>query len=272
MMDSTKLLGRIPPLLGVFRSAGTRYHLWYYRSFVWDTTTWIGVKTLKSPADMWNYQEILYSLKPSLVIEFGTRFGGSTLFFAGVMRQNQNRFKVLSVDIDGQTISERTRSDSDIELLISSSLDPKVAQRIAALRREYPGPVFAILDSDHAKQHVLAEMKTLRPLLVSNDYLIVEDSNVNGHPVYPTHGPGPFEAIEEYFREFPDDYKHDETREKKFGFTFAPPRIPDQTLMTARRRPRRCRRYRPPSPHIQEPVFIERDCMLLPSCSHPRLA
>lgn len=216
------LLRKIPTRLGIFRSAGTRYHLWYYRMSLWDTTTWVGVKTLKSPADMWNYQEILYSLKPSLVVEYGTRFGGSALFFAGVMRQIQKRFKVFSVDIDGETISERTRLDPDIELLSCSSLDPKVARRISALRREYPGPVFAILDSDHSKQHVLAEMKTLRSVLVSNDYLIVEDSNVNGHPVYPTHGPGPFEAIKEYFREFPDDYKHDETREEKFGFTFAP--------------------------------------------------
>jgi len=88
------------------------------------------------------------------------------------------------------------------------------------LRSQYPGPAFAILDSDHRKDHVLAELKLLRPVLVSGDYLIVEDSNVNGHPVYATHGPGPFEAREEYFREFPDD-KFDTAREAKFGSTFA---------------------------------------------------
>lgn len=207
--------------LGFFRSAGTRYHLWYYRNFVWDTTTWAGVKTLKSPSDMWNYQEILQSLKPSLVIEFGTRFGGSALFFAAVMRQIGKPFKLLSVDVDAATVSERTRQDPDIELLTLSSLDSAVAERIAKLRHAYPGPAFAILDSDHSKAHVLAEMKVLRPLLVSGDYLIVEDSNVNGHPVYPAHGPGPFEAMEEYFREHPDDYTRDTARETKFGFTFA---------------------------------------------------
>lgn len=207
--------------LGFFRSAGTRYHLWYYRNRVWDTTTWAGVKTLKSPSDMWNYQEILFSLRPALVIEFGTRFGGSALFFAAVMRQLGSRFKILSVDIDAATISEKTRQDPDVELLTSSSADPKVAQRIAALHKEYPGPVFAILDSDHSKAHVLAEMKLLRPVLIQGDYVVVEDSNVNGHPVYASHGPGPFEAMEEYFREFPDDYAHDGPREEKFGFTFA---------------------------------------------------
>jgi cephalosporin hydroxylase len=216
-----KLIKRIHARLSFFRSAGTRYHLWYYRQRVWDTTTWVGVKTLKSPSDMWNYQEILCALKPSLVIEFGTRYGGSALFFAAVMRQIGGRFKLLSVDIDAETVSQQTRQDPDIELLSTSSIDPRVGERITRLRSEYPGPVFVILDSDHSKAHVLSEMKTLRPLLVSGDYVIVEDSSVNGHPVFPTHGPGPFEAIHEYFEQHPEDYRYDTVREGKFGFTFA---------------------------------------------------
>jgi cephalosporin hydroxylase len=220
-METMRLMEKIQERLGFFRSAATRYHLWYYRKQIWNTTTWIGVKVLKSPVDMWNYQEILCQLQPSLVIEFGTRYGGSALFFASVMRQIGNPFKVFSVDVDGETISQETRKDPDIELLTMSSLDGRVAARIATLRKEYRGPAFAILDSHHSKAHVLAEMKSLRPLLVSGDYLVVEDSNVNGHPVYPSHGPGPFEARDEYFREFPEDYQFDTAREDKFGFTFA---------------------------------------------------
>jgi cephalosporin hydroxylase len=170
---------------------------------------------------MWNYQEILTSLQPSVVIEFGTRFGGSTLFFADVMRQIGNRFKLLSVDIDASNISERTRRDPDVELLTLSSVDPEVAERITALRRDFTGPAFAILDSDHVKAHVLAEMKSLRPVLVSGDYLIVEDTNLNGHPVYASYGPGPFEAMTEYLRQYPDDYRRDDARESKFGYSFA---------------------------------------------------
>ena len=215
------LIKRIHARLGFFRSAGTRYHLWYYRNRIWDTTTWVGVKTLKSPSDMWNYQEILHSLRPSLVIEFGTRFGGSALFFAAVMRQVGNRFRLLSVDIDGKTVSQQTRRDPDIELLTMSSLDPRVGKRIANLRSEYPGPAFVILDSDHSQAQVMGEMKALRPLLVSGDYVIVEDSCVNGHPVYPSHGPGPFEAILEYVTQYPEDYTNDASRETKFGFAFA---------------------------------------------------
>jgi cephalosporin hydroxylase len=126
------------------------------------------------------------------------------------------------VDIDADTVSQKTRQDADIELLTTSSTDPRVALRIAALHEEYPGPVFAILDSDHAKDHVLGEMKLLRPLLSKGDFMIVEDSNVNGHPVYPSHGPGPYEAIEDYMRQFPSDYLRDTARERKFGFTWAP--------------------------------------------------
>jgi cephalosporin hydroxylase len=216
-----RFLRGIGAKLGFFRSAASRYHLWYYRKRIWDTTTWVGVKTLKSPSDMWNYQEILSGLTPSVVIEFGTRFGGSALFFAAVMRQIGNPFKVLSVDVDSSNISERTRRDPDVELLTLSSVDPRVAERIASLRRVYPGPAFVILDSDHAEVHVLAEMKSLRPVIVRGDYVVVEDSNTNGHPVYPGHGPGPFEAMEKYFRQYPNDYERDSDRESKFGFSFA---------------------------------------------------
>jgi cephalosporin hydroxylase len=75
-----KLTGKIKERMGFFRSSATRYHLWYYRNQIWDTTTWFGVKTLKSPSDMWNYQEILSALQPCVVIEFGTRFGGLRYF------------------------------------------------------------------------------------------------------------------------------------------------------------------------------------------------
>jgi cephalosporin hydroxylase len=203
-------------------SAAEKYHIWYYTTKVWERTSWAGVTTYKSPSDMWNYQEILSDLKPSLVIEFGTAFGGSALFFASVMRQIGNPFKVLSVDTNSERIDEKARRDTDIELLTMSSTDDQVARRIAALREDYRGSVFCILDSDHSEKHVLAEMNMLRPLLRAGDYLVVEDSNINGHPVNPLWGNGPFEAIARYFRSHPSDYLHDIQREAKFGFTFAP--------------------------------------------------
>jgi len=198
------------------------YHLWYYNTGVWQQTTWMGVQTYKSPMDMWNYQEILYFLKPSVIIEFGTWKGGSALFFSSVMQQIGRPYVVISVDITESRISEQTKSDPNIRLLTMSSAAPEVRQTLLALRHDYPGPAFAILDSDHSKQHVLAEMTNLRDILVAGDYLVVEDSNINGHPVAKSFGPGPYEAIQEYFRMFPHDYEHDFDRERKFGFSFAP--------------------------------------------------
>ncbi len=198
------------------------YHKWYYNTNVWKKTTWMGVDCWKSVSDMWNYQEILFDLKPSLVIEFGTAHGGSALFWADIMRRIGNPFKVLSVDVSHQLLDRAARHDPDVLFVKSRSTVPAVAEQIRSLKSEYPGKIFAILDSDHAKDHVLAEMKLLRPLLAAGDYLIVEDSMLNGHPVLPGWGPGPYEAIEAYEDEFPNDYTHDRARENKFGFTYAP--------------------------------------------------
>src|SRR5579859_1846252 len=197
------------------------YHLWYYNTKVWATTSWMGVGTLKSPMDMWNYQEILVALQPSMIVEFGTWCGGSALFFASVMRQIGKPFVVYSVDISHARVSDKAKSDPNLRLVTKSSASEEVRHQIAALRRDYRGPMFAILDSDHSKDHVLAEMKNMRDVMVAGDYMVVEDSNLNGHPVDRSFGPGPYEAIEEYFRLFPNDYEHDLERERRFGFTFA---------------------------------------------------
>lgn len=203
-------------------NAGLAYHLWYYNQQVWTTTTWAGVKALKSPGDMWNYQEIIFELKPSLIIEFGTYSGGATLFFAALLDQMSHRSKILSVDIDHHIMDERLNHHPRIELMLASSTTPQVAQKISQLRQEFPGSVFVILDSNHEKNHVFAEMLLLRPLLKTGDYLIVEDGNINGHPVLPGWGEGPYEAIEQYVSLYPHDYQFDQDREQKFGFTFAP--------------------------------------------------
>ena len=203
-------------------SESVEYHKWYYNTLVWQNTRWMGVECYKSPSDMWNYQELLFELKPSLVIEFGSYRGGSALFFATVMRQIGEPFKLISVDIDHGRLDPAARRDSDILFVESSSTAPAIAELIKGLKGDAPGPIFAILDSDHTMDHVLAEMKLLRPLLSAGDYLIVEDSMLNGHPILPAFGPGPYEAIEAYEQEFPNDYTHDVERENKFGWTFAP--------------------------------------------------
>ena len=203
------------------KDPGLAYHLWYYNTGVWDRTSWMGTKVWKSVSDMWNYQEIIFDLKPSLIVEFGTFCGGSATFFSSILKTIGNPYKILSVDIDHSRLDAAAKLDQNIEFLLESSTSPKVAEKITDLRAEFPGSVFAILDSDHRKQHVLDEMLLLRPLLQTDDYLVVEDSNINGHPVLPGWGEGPYEALETYFSRYPDDYERDRDREQKFGFTFA---------------------------------------------------
>jgi cephalosporin hydroxylase len=65
-------------------------------------------------------------------------------------------------------------------------------------------------------------MLSLRELVEPGDYMVVEDGNINGHPVLPRWGEGPTEALQAYFDRYPEDYTVDAAREAKFGFTFAP--------------------------------------------------
>ena len=184
-------------------------------------TRFLDIATMKSVSDMWNYQEIIVDIKPQLIVEFGSFAGGSAIFFDMIGRAVNPSVKVFSVDIDHSLLDERVKDYPQIEFLESSSTDPAVADRIAELRAANPGPVFFILDSDHSKQHVLSELVSLRDVVQADDFVVVEDANVNGHPIARGWGPGPYEAMEEYFERHPDDYIRDVQREQKFAFTFA---------------------------------------------------
>lgn len=201
---------------------GTEYAIWFYASDVFLDMKWCGVRCLKSPSDMWNYQEIITELKPSLIVEFGTFQGGATLFFADLLQRLGHKSKVLTVDPTDHGISPMVHTHPLIEQIRGMSVSETVKQRIAAIRLEYPGPMWVILDGDHNAQNVFFELTMLRDLTVTGDYVINEDSNLNGHPVPAMMGcPGPYEALVEYERHYPNDYAHDYIREKKFAFTFA---------------------------------------------------
>lgn len=202
--------------------APEQYHLWYYNQKVWMTTNFLGVLCQKSVLDLWNYQEILFDRRPSLVIEFGTYSGGSALYFAEMLKLISPHGHVLSIDIDLSRVEARAREHSMITFLEADSVSASAAQLIAEWRQRCPGPAFFIVDSDHHTEHVFRELLRLRIFTKPEDYVVVEDSNINGHPVLPGWGPGPWEALKQYFAEFPDDYWRDEDREAKFGWTFAP--------------------------------------------------
>lgn len=203
-------------------TVGDAYHRWYYDTEVWKTTTFLGLPCLKSVSDMWAYQEIISSLRPALIIEFGTFSGASALYFSIIKQSVNTTGAILSVDVDHSNVPPMLMQSKAIEFITDSSTSPAVTSRIKELTQQFPGPIFAILDSDHSEKHVFNEMLSLRDILKPGDYLVVEDSNVNGHPVFPEHGAGPMEAIIAYLEKYPDDYDTDTGREEKFGFTFAP--------------------------------------------------
>jgi cephalosporin hydroxylase len=204
------------------RSADTsslvdQFHRLYYgrREQTWGSTFWLGHRVLKCPLDLWSYQEILHDVRPELIVETGTYLGGSALFLASIC-DLLGQGKVLTIDVDRR--DDRPRHPR-ITYLTGSSTSNAILRRV---RRRAKGAsrVLVILDSGHAKDHVLAEMDVYAPLVTPGSYLVVEDTNLNGHPVERGHGPGPAEAVAE-FLERNDAFVRDERRER-FLLTFNP--------------------------------------------------
>jgi len=199
---------------------GEAYLRWYYESAVWKRLSYRGVRTLKNPLDMWNYQEIIAEHGIEWVLETGTRHGGSALFFADLLAARGASGLVISVDVDHDSL--QISDHQKLRLLKGDSASPAILKAIRALLPGQRAPMFVILDSDHRKAHVSRELGAYVPLMQSGDYLVVEDTCVNGHPVRPDFGPGPMEAIEDYLSARPGELLPDTPREEKFGCTFAP--------------------------------------------------
>jgi cephalosporin hydroxylase len=193
------------------------FHALYYdrRVQTWGETYWLGHHALKCPLDLWVYQEILHEVRPDLVIETGTYRGGSTLFLASIC-DLLGHGNVVTIDAAKQKGRPRHKR---ITYLTGSSTSEAIVRQV---RRRARGKrrVLVLLDSGHGKDHVLAEMRTYAPLVTPGSYLIVEDTNLNGHPVDPDHGPGPAEAVAAFLAEN-DGFVPDASREK-FLLTFNP--------------------------------------------------
>jgi cephalosporin hydroxylase len=192
------------------------FHRLYFErpTQTWQNTYWLGTPVRKCPLDLWIYQEIIFHTRPDLIIETGTRFGGSARFLAD-MCDSMGHGRVITIDIEKQEVPFHFR----VTYLIGSSTDPEVRANVS--RRIGPeDEVMVILDSDHSRDHVLSELRAYGPLVTAGNYLVVEDTNVNGNPVLPSHGPGPMEALQEYLAEV-DSFVVDESMEK-FLLSFNP--------------------------------------------------
>lgn len=173
----------------------------------WNATTWLGTYVLKNPLDLFVYQQILSEVRPGLVVETGTADGGSALFLAHVL-DLLGSGEVVTVDV----VRRSGRPEHPrITYLQGSSSDLHVVEEVRE-RAAAASPVMVILDSDHSREHVLDELRLYGPLVTPGSYLVVEDTNISGHPVRPDVPPGPTEALEVFRAEHPD-FEVDRDRE-----------------------------------------------------------
>jgi cephalosporin hydroxylase len=174
---------------------------------------WLGVKTLQNPNDVWITQEILFEVKPDFLVETGTLFGGSAALWAMILEQINPAARVITIDIKDR-VTEAKKLDifrRKVDFLIGSSTDPEI---VAEVRRRTKGKkIVVLLDSAHEKDHVLNELEAYSPLVAVGSYLIVQDTVVNGHPIWPNFGPGPHEAVEEFLATN-DQFEPDHSRER----------------------------------------------------------
>lgn len=199
------------------RSVVTEFHRLYFdaRASTWRNTRFLGHDVLKCPLDLWLYQEILHELRPAVIVETGTAFGGSALYLASIC-DVLDRGRVVTIDVEDRP---KRPVHPRITYLRGSSVDRDVVARV---RREVgdESPVLVLLDSDHRRDHVLAELEAYAPLVTRGSYVIVEDTNLNGHPVEPDYGPGPMEAARAFLAGHAE-FAHDAAMDK-FLLTFNP--------------------------------------------------
>jgi cephalosporin hydroxylase len=208
----------LPPEV-VRRETIDQFHRTYYdegrAGGTWHRTEWFGTTVWKCPLDLWIYQELIHRLRPDLIIETGTAFGGSALYLGGVC-ELIGHGSVVSVDIAPQPgLPEHPR----VRYVTASSVDETVLSELRDQARDLD-TVMVILDSDHSEAHVTRELEEYSGIVTPGSYLVVEDTNVNGHPAFAEHGPGPMEAVERFLASR-DDYERDSEGDK-FLLTFNP--------------------------------------------------
>lgn len=177
-----------------------RFNKLYYESGTAGNLQWRGIEILKNPCDLWMMLELIGKVRPSVLIETGTHCGGSALYFAEMATLLGQPCSVITVDINPK-LAYRPE-DYGVFPVVGYSTDTRVAAAVSSILREKlsrkPGPVMVTLDSDHTQENVARELEIYSPHVTPGSYLIVEDTNVNGHPASPDHGPGPWEAVHEF--------------------------------------------------------------------------
>ena len=189
---------------------------------------WMGRPIIQYPQDMIAMQEIIWDIRPDLIVETGIAHGGSLIYYASLC-ELMGHGEVLGVDIDirahNREAIESHRVAHRIRLLQGSSTDGAI---VAQVRQLAAGKrVLVVLDSNHTHEHVLAELEAYAPLVSVGSYCVVFDTIVEDLPagLYPDRpwdvGNNPKTAVHEYLRR-DDRFEIDRDIEAKIQITVAP--------------------------------------------------
>lgn len=174
--------------------------------------SWMGRPIIQYPQDMIAMQEIIWSVKPDLIIETGIAHGGSLIYYASIL-ELIGKGDVLGVDIE---IREHNRKEIEahpmfkrISMIEGSSLDNGTVEKVAQVAKG-KGTVMVCLDSNHTHSHVLDELKLYSPFVSAGSYLVVFDTIVENLPdnYLPgrawARGDNPMTAVDEFLKSHPE--------------------------------------------------------------------
>ena len=193
--------------------------------------SWMGRPIIQYPQDMIAMQELIWDIKPDLIIETGIAHGGSLIFYASILEMI-GKGEVLGIDID---IREHNRKEIEnhpmfkrIRMIQGSSIDPAVVAEVASHTKDKQ-TILVTLDSNHTHDHVLAELKMYAPFVSLNSYLVVYDTIVEklpedhlpGHVRPWTIGDNPWTALKTFIVDNPQ-FEIDESINNKLLISVAP--------------------------------------------------
>lgn len=140
--------------------------------------TWMGRPIIQLPEDMVRMQEVIYADRPTLIIETGVAHGGSLVYYASLLKAMGIDGRVVGIDIEirphNRTAIEAHELFSHITLVEGSSVAPDIVDQVRSL----VGPqdrVMVILDSNHSKAHVRAELDAYSQLVSKGSYIVATD-------------------------------------------------------------------------------------------------
>lgn len=206
---------------------------WFERSCRFQYTyhfSWLGLPIIQLPQDIMATQEIIWDVKPDLIIETGIAHGGSLILWSSLMELLGGDGAVIGIDIEirphNRTAMEAHPLAKRITMIEGSSVAPHVVERVRNFARGRKA-VMVMLDSSHSHDHVRRELDLYAPLITAGSYLVVFDTAVEQLPedFFPNRpwkrGNSPATAVADFLRST-DRFEVDRTMERKLMFTVAP--------------------------------------------------